>query len=544
MTVRFLVIILLVVSNLFPGDRRPVREYDLGDWISIKNFNYITSLTESYNYIYFGSTGGILPYHKTDRVEEVAFTVSDGMADDFVTAVYYDESTQYLWAGHRLGVSFLSPTAERWENCITYNYPANRIERIGSNRNFIFVRLTDGNLLTLDSQSGMKATGNTEPKGITWNKSAMSDNVTIDESYLANGQYWVRNDGIIQDHELREFPWNLKYVNTMGEIYGGVFGLGYITGDENMKKINIHSSGILKNYVNTFWLTDRYLWVGSQDDYKERFNERTGISYYDYEKEKWQYFEDKLIPELATGKVTDIVFENNHLILGTEQGVSTYDMEDKRWRRFSVHDGLYDDLVHSVAIYDTLALIGTDFGLNVLNLSTWELSRLSLTKSKSLLRIHKIVPTDENIWVGTNNGFYSIKMPDKSIIHYDSYGREIKADKVLATNCFVITADSNNVALRGDNFFLYYNGKKWQDLPNYDQKSVVLDMALSGNYLWLGTGRGANLMNIKTGEIERYGVADGLAGAKVMEVLFDHDWVWFGTDQGLTKYNWRKYVLE
>jgi hypothetical protein len=391
----------------------------------------------------------------------------------------------------------------------------------------------------------MNSTNNSS-KNIQWNVSASNQPVEFDGIYTTGDKYWVKNDGYVEDREFREYPWNLKYVNAMNELYGGVFGLGYIVGSERLQVFTIHPSGVLKNYVNVFDLSERYLWAGSDDNQQRYKQERNGISLYDFDTGKWRYFDDYSIHELATSQILDLDYKDDILLAGTRLGLSVFDMKDDRWRRFTVHDGLYDDVVRTVALNDSIALTGTDFGVNIIDLNNWHISRLRLTKEKTLLKIHKIKVAGDYFWIGTNNGIYAYDINTQTVRHFDFYGREVDVDKVIAADCHAITAHGEHVVFKGNNFFMIHNMETgdWENLPDYNYDSFVYEMDLKKDYLWLGTNAGARLLNIKTGDWQKFEVVDGLAGHHVMEVFIDNNWVWFGTDRGLTKFNWRKYVLE
>ena len=529
-------------------NKMAVRRYGLGDWLSIKNFNFVTSLSESQNFVFFGTTGGILSYNKDQFFEEPAYTVSDGLADDHITALYWDHSTSFLWAAHRKGVSFLSPSDDSFQNVYFFENGQGLVRQIGSNGENIWLRFHSGDVLKLNSQSGNKEwiAESDNQENINWSLSKNNEPVELVGIYDINPGYVIYDNGKVMDHEFREYYLNFIYVDNRRDIYGGIYGLGYVTGSENIKKINFHHSGILKTYVNALAIGERFMWTGSIDNEKQNELDKTGISEFDFKEQTWKYYEDYDIHELATGCVFDPVISENQLFAGTCEGLSIYDLKKNKWKRISIFDGLYDNEVKTISVSDTIALVGTDFGLNEINLKDYNVFRLPLTKMKRLLRINKILKWENYFWIGTNNGIYSIDITDRSILHYDDFGKNINLDKNIAMECVSIASYGDKVVFKGNNHFMRYHGstKKWENLPNYDFDATVFDMDMDGDFLWIGTNEGAKLLNVQTGEWEKYSHVDGLAGDIVMKVVIDGDWVWFGTNKGLTKYNWRKYVFE
>lgn len=542
-----IVVVVIIFTQLFSQKPMPVRRYDLGDWLTIKNCNYVTSVSESHNYIFFGTLGGIIPYEKFNDYEEPAYTTSDGLADDEISAVFFDNATSYLWAAHRRGLSFLSPVADRWETPYRFKNKDQKIENIGSNNKNILLQTNHG-LVILDNQTGkpMKINGEINADDTYWSTVIGEGPIPLEGIYNIDDGFILQPDGVVKDHEFREYDLNLMYVNSQKDIYGGIFGLGYLTGCDNLKMVSVHSSGLLKNYVNAIALSDKFMWIGGMDDSRMNEIDRTGISQYDFVNQQWKYYEDFSIHGLASGKIYDISYSNNKLAVATLEGVSVYDLKENKWRRYSTFDGLWDNEVKCLLVENDMVLAGSEFGLNEINLKNSEIKRIYLTDTETLIKIFKIENSQNNYWIGTNNGIYAINKKDNSVKHFDFYGREIKNGKKIAFNCYAITSDENNVIFKGDNFFMHYNSEKneWKNLPDYDREAGVHDMDLFGQYLWIGTDKGARFMNVETQEWEKYGYVDGLGGERVFKVLIDGDWVWFGTDNGLTKYNWRKYVLE
>ena len=65
--------------------------WNMGDWVSWSNFRYVTSVASDYKYLYFGTTGGVMRFNKYMRNFEDPWTESDGLADNWVQRLYYDQ---------------------------------------------------------------------------------------------------------------------------------------------------------------------------------------------------------------------------------------------------------------------------------------------------------------------------------------------------------------------------------------------------------------------------------------------------------------------
>ena len=77
--------------------------YEPEDWTTFPMTRWITSLAVGREYVYFGSTGGIIRYNIYSNRWERPWTVSDGLPDNNILSIAYDENTDYVWCSTRLG---------------------------------------------------------------------------------------------------------------------------------------------------------------------------------------------------------------------------------------------------------------------------------------------------------------------------------------------------------------------------------------------------------------------------------------------------------
>ena len=77
-------------------------------------------------------------------------------------------------------------------------------------------------------------------------------------------------------------------------------------------------------------------------------------------------------------------------------------------------------------------------------------------------------------------------------------------------------------------------------LRTLDLEVVSLDD--STTVVWFGTMNGAVVANLESGFVDRFTVTDGLPDKKVNAVHVNGDTVWFGTDEGLCRFKWKRYL--
>lgn len=542
----FLLSISLTIAQEIP--LHPVRVYRIGDWVTYKNCNYPTSLTKGPEYVYFGTSGGVIPYHHYGRYWQEPYTVSDGMAGDFVTAVLYDENTNYLWAAHEDGLSYLTPNADRWINISNEDLHLPEytpINRLGSDRNSIWVMAAGGFLFTVNKIVGFFQSMEPDVSDdVIWSLSSF-DLLPRFSDYVIDGQYEFMKRGSIMGYEFREFPISVFLVDESLDIYGGAWGLGLLEGDENIRRLKIHSFGPLQNHLNALVFSENALWVGSNKSNSNPVFDRSGISKFYLSDGSWEYFENRFIHNLATDEIQDIAYMNNNLWVGTTEGVTIFNTKRNTWKRISDSKGLRDNFITTIAVEDSIAWIGTPLGLNVITIPDFDVRTVNLS-SRLLMKIYKIAIGPERVWVATDNGLYAILKSTHMVEHYDVFGDRIPLNEtVVSAYTAIATSDSVVVFGRSQGLIKFsIPTGEWKYLPQIGILNEVFlyDIALSGEYLWLGTSGGAILVRLSDFYFERYTTMDGLAGNSIYKIVVDGDWVWFATDQGLTKYHWRLYA--
>lgn len=527
----------------------PVRVYEMDDWITYKNCNYPTSVTEGYEYVYFGTSGGIIPYHKFRESRESPYTVSDGMSGDFVTAVLYDYVTNYLWAAHENGISFLSPTAYRWENIseTQLNILAGEsIDRLGTDGNYIWLQTSSGRFIKISNMLGYYVSEGGELGEIIWSPTFLDPLPNLPH-YNIGSDYQFLTGGYIMDDKFRRYSISVFMINKNLEVYGGVWGLGLLFGDENIRSLEVCPCGPLQNNITSLAKSGDVLWCGSSTaDTNPIFN-RTGILKYEIEKDYWEYFENTYIFELVTPYVNDIVCDDSLVWIGTNEGLTIYDDKNSIWKRLGILNGLSDEVITSIALDDTFAWVGTSRGLNTVSYRSFKTREINLFPGSFTTGVGRVEVGPKKVWVRTENGLYSVNKKRKTVEYHDLFGEQVVLDQPANLRYGgIAVSDSILIFARYKGLIKYdVETEKWSLLPDIDilNEAYLFDMEIDGDYLWVGTDAGAILIRLTDFYSEHYTTIDGLAGNLVYHVEIDGDWVWFGTNQGLTKYNWRRYAF-
>jgi len=86
-----------------PGNAAMLAPQSDGAWINYTNGNEVNALAVEGDYVWAGTTGGVVRWNRTDG-SYVKYTTADGLAHNEVEAIAVD-GAGHLWFGTPLGVS-------------------------------------------------------------------------------------------------------------------------------------------------------------------------------------------------------------------------------------------------------------------------------------------------------------------------------------------------------------------------------------------------------------------------------------------------------
>ncbi len=150
---------------------------------------------------------------------------------------------------------------------------------------------------------------------------------------------------------------------------------------------------------------------------------------------------------------------------------------------------------------------------------------------------------ENNYYIGTINGLYRLSSNKVSIYLGDSipiFQRRISGIKKGPDGTiWVATYDAGLVAFKNGKVSQVFNDS------NGLTSSICRNLFVNGNYLWVGTDKGLNKINISKTPYKiviNYTTTDGLASNMINAVYTDSNMVYVGTPEGLTFFDETKIV--
>jgi len=481
-----LLVLALFATGLF--GQRLYRFYDPGDWVTYTDTRYVTSIAKGFFTVYFGTSGGILRYDVNTEKWLLPLTVSDGLPDNRIRRLAVDRMTDEIWVETPRGYSYFNPTWNEWRD--TPTFPTERVQQ-----------------------------SNIQPSDLPM--LFPSD----DLSYLPGGR--------LMDRNLVEYPVTQMLRDDNEVVWMGFWGLGPARADLRRDDLKVMRFGPYDDDVAFLDRDGENFWfLGGSDGMPGT------ITHFDRSADRWEYFEPMRGAGIVSDRFSAIAHDDKNVWIGTDMGLVRLDKRSGSFRSYTQFEGIYGEQVNALLPIKNNLLIGTDRGVSV-----FDLVRDSIYSANSPnMRgrpVYAFAIRDRVIYAGTPYGVFTLELggsqwrrmalatPDLSGAIYglqivDSLLYAVGDDGVVVVNL----VDNSDV--------LYDRNVKFHGV---DLRTLLVHQGV----VWVGGSNGLFRLNQRTGNWYRYTTSDGLASQRVSALAGDGDYVWIGTDQGVTRFFWKVF---
>jgi len=168
-----------------------------------------------------------------------------------------------------------------------------------------------------------------------------------------------------------------------------------------------------------------------------------------------------------------------------------------------------------------------------------------IKKELSSRFVKKIVIDGNKIYIGTAYKLDILNISDKSF----KVVKVMKENTLPDTYITAIAYDSENIWVGTPSGLARVNKKTYQVRIYKKINYYITDLLVDGDQLWVATKQwGINTLDIKTGLWNNYSILQGLADNKVNCLAIDGQYIWAGTESGLSVYDksidfWKTYTV-
>ena len=287
--------------------------------------------------------------------------------------------------------------------------------------------------------------------------------------------------------------------------------------------------GLLQEDVTSIYSDNGVLWMGGLDI----GTYRTGLTVFNWRENEFDYVETSSLTIPVYDDINCIFGNHKYIFVGSDNGVLMIDKKNR-----TVDDRLYEtsalpgrQVLSLFSLGDSL-FIGTNFGLGLIDLSPDSASD-GVTVILSPSEINAMLEIDDYLWVGTSNGTFRIDLISgevgrMNLSNYAARGEILDIEKNrdmiwIATYDELVSINSKTAETEVYAETIRYGGARALAINDSLVAAATRDGLL---LLWAG----------KKPRTELYTMNDGLLSNDIRDVVIDGEYLWIGTDRGLTRF--------
>ena len=456
-----------------------------GQAVTWADFSYINHIASSINRVYFATTGGITRFNKIENCWELPLTGAAGFGNEQVKRIWVEQFDERLYVQTEFGFYEYDVLFDRW-------YPIDKLPQI---------------------ETGCK-------------------HVATPEDLLPSDGIMFIDGDVVTDMSHRRFVISDILDDGSGNLWIGTWGNGAGQAGSSARLMQLLPYGLLQNRVNAIYRDDSLLWISGAlgNSY------HSGVSVFHPERNEFFYIESGVYSEFSASDVNCLEGDAKWIYIGTAEGLYVAD----RARREVVdyvgrNQGLADFNVLCLRKVGDSLFLGTARGLDLLDFTTDSIKHLYTNQFSNRL-IYDLDLVDNHLWIASGVGAYRLSLETGKLQKFnDPHG-------VLFSRVYDVEHYGSRVWLASDGGVLSLDINTGATEPYADILRRVDSRALAVNDSIVAVASDVGMTIIFLGRTKSFSrdftTEDGLASNYVYSLVLDGDYIWIGTDRGLTRFLW------
>lgn len=522
--------------------------YRPGDWITYTMTRVVNCMSFGNHQIFIGTTGGIIRYRYITKTYDYPLTVSNGLLDNDVRVIGFDQRSGYLYAATKFGLHAWDPysqlmTAVRYgelglgldESILSIGFDVNTKIWIHTNRQFYS---SYGSIRSIMPD-------NPENQIITWNGQLYMEQNPLPAIHVSvsDGLSYDAVQNTFTDQDFNRFPLTCYGWDATGLLWTGSQGAGVWRAETASNLMKPLPYGLYMKNASAIAFDNEFLWAGGSYARSAVQQNYTGLTEWDQYKDIFIYHASTYRKGIQFEETYSILADSAHVWIGTGTGLVQKSKKTDYWTTYGAYSGLYHTSVYALVFQQNKLFIGTKQGLNyaVPGKNNYDIYKVEIPELFNV-SVFKMLSENSQLWLATNNGIYAIDEKQKKWFHYNAAGFKVSAsaltrDEVrgIAENDSSIFFISNSNVVR-----LNKNSREWLGIAVNTEflNAGVNDAKADNDNLWIAACAGVLRFNLSKQKWYFYSERDGLSDDYVYSILLDGDYIWFGTMEGLTQFFW------
>lgn len=542
-----LIVLLILIGSVVAQEDFRIREtnrnYEVGDWITWSVTRFVRYISIGDQYVYFATTGGITRYNFYSNQWEYPLTISNGLADNNIYLVARDPNTGFLWCTHPQGISYMEPASRWWFNFFYDEMPGfgfdAQITSIGfGDDRQVYVVTRDNNWYSSDNVSAnfRRISQPDSDAHIQWFGARENNDRQLPYFFMSDGYIFDERQRVIDDLHLRNFRITYWVTDPWKNLWLGTWGLGAGHGDLNTYRLDLLEYGLWDETVDAIGVERDAFWLGGVQNH----DQPAGITEWRPSGQKPNYYEAYLLNGFDSGQVTAIVPDGDNVWVGTRDGLTRYNRRNGNWRTLTTAHRLANNSISDLLVDDRYIWAATERGVSQISKRTVGTDSLRI---KNLMRsslanvgVYDLDRQKNLIWMATEFGVFVYDTEkDKGGFYKGIVGPS-------GTPTFALSVYNDEVWFASEDGIAAFNSltREWLNPPaRYHQIHTGINRMLSArDAVWVATNDGVWKYNRRNQSWVHFTMYDGLPSNNVYSLYLEGDYIWFGSDKGLTRFYW------
>ena len=522
---------------------QPDNRFDIFDWVIYRQPGAVHSISEGFNYTYFGTeNGGVWRYHLYRNTFEEPITKAQGLTSNQIESVYLDKGTGILWVATDKTIEYSYSRSGEWtsHSLAEYGLPGgSSIIKIGSSQSYLWL-FTGSLFLKLDRVSGIMISSMTSPDepSIMWNSDRYYYDFRLPEIYknyiFSDG--WLLHDNQLVDPNGRFYNITTAAEGSMNRIWicsedGTIF-----LGDKQMETFYPMTIGPANTDVTA-------MTQGYPIHYAGRTNSMTkGITTFYSDEIEFDFVDFETTVNMNPQSIYSILEMEDEIWYGSDFGILVYDKEDDYWRQLDKTRGVPGVPVLAMAEDSGSVWVGSPRGISQIRKQSKRKLPKDLEGILDNQHVYDIEIVGETVWFAGDYFLLIYNSRDNLLTGFRKYGdtKEIGNWMNILKDFRKIKVANDHVVISTMNHILDYDikKKKWSFLLQptvFPISKTILTIEVTKDWCFIGTDKGLMRYDRQYLFMEEYPFP--FIGS-VREIVVHGDILWLGTNEGLIKFHW------
>ena len=538
MKIKFSIVLIFNILIAQPDSR-----FETFDWTLYRQTGGINSITEGYDYAYFATeNAGILRFHLYQNRFEEPITTAQGLTNNQIFAVHFDQNTGILWAASENYIDYSYTAEGNWFSIYLDETGLHResiVQQIGSSNNFVWIN-AGSSFLKLDKVSGIVIGLLPLPDedGIIWSSKReqylelpnILKNYAIIDGWTIGYNEFIDSFGKIVEPSTFYFGKN-------SEVYIGLEDGMIFNGDAQMETFYPFYYGLNNSDITAFTKLNN-IWIVGRNNFNTQ-----GITKYNIRKKEFQHFDFENSINLNLQPFYSILETDMEVWFGGNSSISIYNKKKDYWREINEANGLPNGRITSLIEDSSAIWVGTTKGLVRVSKINKRAEQIDLEKLLRMRNINDLEIIRDKLWIATDNYLLIYDQKNNSLVDFKSYGNteNIKERKNIFTKFTDIYQGDDEAYISTQVGILKYSiqDEYWNVIvePSAYDGSKVNNLTILNGYCFIGVDHGIWQIDIENGYSQLY---DYSFLGSVQDMYIHGDILLIGSDNGLIKYLWKK----